>query len=754
MAKKKDKENSAKKTSSAGRPYLKPAKQSSKSKSAPEKKPKKLLLKKTEIKEKPAEKTLPAPVKKEPKKAKKIILKTAKEELETKAAEQKKLELQKKAEQAGKATIPPKIEPKAEAQKTVPGRPAEKPAISERPIAPAQAGIPTAKKEAIPEEKIEVLLEAQSLEKPKVKKITIDIPITVKDLAAKLEIKPNELMKIMIENGVFATINQGLDEKIVNEIARICGVEVERLPSIEDEAFKGYEGEDAKNLVPRAPVVTLMGHVDHGKTSLLDTIRKTKVAAKEYGGITQHIGAYEVMLKNGAVTFLDTPGHEAFTKMRARGANATDVVVLVVAADDGVMPQTIEAIDHARAAEVPIIVALNKCDLPHVDVDRVKNQLAKYNLLSENWGGKTIVVEVSAKTGKGIDTLLEMLLLEAEMLELKANPKTLARGVVIESELSRGRGVVATVLVQNGTLHVGDIVIAGLNHGKIKAMINDKGQQVSEALPSMPIAILGLSGVPHAGEKFFVVKDERKAREYCMQKLATEKERELVPSKHVNLTGLYLQIEKGQIKELKIIVKGDVSGSIEALEKALLELSTKDVKINVIHTCVGNVNDADVVLAHASNAIIIGFHVRIEPKAQITAEKEGVEIKLYNIIYEATADVQAAMEGMLEPIIKEVFLGRIQVRQIFANSKVGTVAGCYVVKGKINRAAIVKLIRDGKIIYEGKISSLKRFKDDVREVAEGFECGLAFSNFNNIREGDTIEAFEIQKIARRLEGTK
>ena len=581
-------------------------------------------------------------------------------------------------------------------------------------------------------------------------KIAINIPITVKEFAAKLGIRPNELMRTMISKGIFAVINQPLNEKIVNDIARIYDTEIEKLPTIEEEAFKEHEKEDEKNLIGRAPVVTLMGHVDHGKTSLLDMIRKTRVAASEHGGITQHIGAYEVAIKNGMVTFLDTPGHEAFTEMRARGANATDVVVLVVAADDGVKPQTIEAVDHARAAGVPIVVALNKCDLPHVDIERVKTELSKIDLRPEDWGGKTIVAEVSAKTGKGIETLLEMLLLEAELLELKASPEALAKGVVVESELSRGRGVTATVLVRNGTLRIGDMVVAGTHYGKIKAMINDKGERVQAASPSMPVEILGLSGLPHAGEKFFVARDEKKARDYCLRKQNVEKERELTAPNRVSLEGLYRQIEKGQIKELKVVVKGDVSGSIEALRKSLVELSTKDVKINIIHSAVGNVNDSDVILALASNAIIIGFHVRTEPKAHATAEKEGVEIKLYNIIYEATSDIKAAMEGMLEPIIKEVSLGRAQVRKIFTTSKIGTVAGSYVVKGKIPRNAIVKLIRGGKIIYEGRISSLKRFKNDLKEAAEGFECGIVLANHGDIKEGDIIEAFEIQKIARRL----
>ncbi|MBL7071134.1 MAG: translation initiation factor IF-2 [Candidatus Omnitrophica bacterium] len=675
-----------------------------------------------------------------PKKAKKIIFKTPGEEAI-------KAEARKRESIKAKSPSPP-------AEKAAPVSPPATPGKVIKP--PVEPAIPV-KKEPDIEGKVLSREIAQdesapySAEEPPARSIKIAIPITVKDLAIKLELKPNELMMGMIEKGIFATINQPLDGKIVSDIARIYGVEVGIISTFEEETYKQYEEEDESDFVLRAPVVTLMGHVDHGKTSLLDMIRKTKIAAKEYGSITQHIGAYEVELEKGAVTFLDTPGHEAFTAMRARGANATDVVVLVVAADDGVMPQTVEAIDHARAAGVPIVVALNKCDLPHIDLEGVKNQLSKHNLLPEDWGGSTVVVEVSAKTGKGIDQLLELLLLEAEMLELKANPKTMAKGVVVESELSHGRGVVATILVQSGTLHVGEIVIAGSYYGKIKAMINDKGEQVHEAPPSMPVAILGLSGVPQAGEKFFVVKDERKAREFCMRRQNTNKERELSASKHVSLAGLYKQIEKNKLQELKVIVKGDVSGSIEALQKSLLELSTRDIKINVIHSGVGNVNDADVVLAHASNAIIIGFHVKVESKALGIADRDGVEIKLYNIIYEATADIRAAMEGMLEPISKEVLLGRAQVRQVFSKTKVGTIAGCYIVKGKIGRNAIAKLFREGKVIYEGKISSLKRFKDDAKEVAEGFECGIALSNFNTIKTGDIIEVYEIQQIARRLE---
>jgi translation initiation factor IF-2 len=713
-------------------------------------KPKKIIIEKVATEQKKSPKEAATFAEKKPKKIKKIIFNVPKKKAqEVEVLKGKVLETKIPIAEAKPATPVTKTKPVAPSAEETPIRP--KVSI-EAPATKIEPHI--IEEEMVGKEVSEGEIPVPSAEKAVIKKIQLDIPITVKDFANKLGIKSNELMKTMIEKGIFATINQSLDEKIINDIAHIYGVEIEKLPTIEEKAFKEYEEEDEKSLVLRAPVVTLMGHVDHGKTSLLDMIRKTKVAAKEYGGITQHIGAYEVMLNKGAVTFLDTPGHEAFTEMRARGANVTDIVVLVIAADDGVKPQTIEAIDHARAAAVPIVVALNKCDLPNIEVDRVKKQLAQLDLMSEEWGGKTIVMEVSAKTGKGIDELLEMLLLEAEILELKANPEAYARGVVIESRLSKDRGVVATALVQNGTLHIGDLLVAGPYYGKIKAMTNDKGQQVKEAPPSMPVEILGLSGVPQAGEKFFVAEDEKKAREYCLQKQAREKERELIAPKHISLEGLYQQIEKGQIKELKIIIKGDVSGSIEALQKSLTELSIKNVKINIIHSAVGNVNDSDVVLALASNAIIIGFHVKTEPKALETAEKEGVEIKLYNIIYEAIADVKAAMEGMLEPIIKEVFLGRVQVRQMFTGSKIGTIAGCYVMKGRIPRSAIVKLIRGSKIIYEGKVSSLKRFKDDVKEVAEGFECGIVLINHDDIKEGDIIEAFEIQKIARRLEEKK
>lgn len=592
---------------------------------------------------------------------------------------------------------------------------------------------------------------------PPVKEIVLKIievqtPVTVKDLAAKLSIKPNDLIKSLMNKRVFATINQSLDEAVAREISKEFGYEIKSPPTMEEELLKDHREKavDKSKLVLRAPVVTFMGHVDHGKTSLLDYIRKSNVAEREHGGITQHIGAYEVILNKGRVTFLDTPGHEAFTAMRARGAKATDVVVLVVAADDGIMPQTIEAINHAKAAGVTIVVAINKCDLPSANIDKVKKQLAQYDLAPEDWGGKTIAIPVSAKTGQGVNELLEMLLLEAELLELKANPGLKARGVVIEGHLSKGKGPIASVLVKNGTLHAGDVVLTGLYYGKVKAMLDDKGSRVGSAPPSKAVEIMGLSGVPQAGDEFFVVKDEKKARTLSLLKQDQKRLARFAGQKRITLEDIYAQAREGKIKELKIILKGDVQGSIEALGKSLEDLSTDQIKLSIIHSAAGNINESDVILAAASNAVIIGFNVKTEDRANETALKEKVEIKLYHIIYEAIADVRAAMEGMLEPISKEVFLGRAAVKQIFKVSKAGVIAGCQVQKGTIGRQAKIKLIRDKQVIYEGKIGSLKRFKDDVREVAEGFECGIGLAGRDDIKEGDIIEAYVIEQVARRL----
>ncbi|MBU4148804.1 MAG: translation initiation factor IF-2, partial [Candidatus Omnitrophica bacterium] len=507
---------------------------------------------------------------------------------------------------------------------------------------------PKTKKTAAAKVKADTVPEPEEEKKAEddgLKLLKIDLPVTVKDLAVKLQAKPNELIKKLLSRKILVTINQSLNEEAAGSIAKDFGYKIEQLPTQEEELIAGYEEkEDPAKLVPRAPIVTFMGHVDHGKTSLLDMIRKTKVVDKEAGGITQHIGAYEVSLPKGKVTFLDTPGHAAFTAMRARGANVTDIVVLVVAADDGVMPQTIEAIDHARAAEVPIVVAINKIDKKNINIDKLKKQLAELNLMSEDWGGKTIAARVSAKTGEGIDELLELLLLEAEMLELRANPDQPASGAVVEAELSKGKGSVATVLVSKGTLKIGDIVIIGLNYGRIKAMFDDKGRRVQEAGPSKPVEILGLSGVPLAGEKFYTVSDEKKVREIiAMRRLKAEKKKLENQVQKITLEGLYDRIKEGEVKELKIILKADVQGSLEAIKDSLEKLSTQDVKLSVIHYQVGNINESDVMLASASNTIILGFHVSMTPDGKALSKQEGVDIRIYNIIYEAVDDVKAAM---------------------------------------------------------------------------------------------------------------
>ncbi len=588
------------------------------------------------------------------------------------------------------------------------------------------------------------------VEKVELKRLTVRLPITVKDLAAKLNIKPNDIIMKLMKQKIMATINQPLDEEAANLIAQDFGFQLERPPTPEEEILKSYEVVDKTKLISRAPVVTFMGHVDHGKTSLLDAIRKSRLTEKEAGGITQHIGAYEVILPEGHVTFLDTPGHEAFTAMRARGAQATDIVVLVVAADDGVMPQTIEAIDHARAAGVPIVVALNKIDKPEADPDKVKKQLMQLGLTPEDWGGKTVTVGVSAKTGQGIDELLKMILLEAELLELKADPARPAKGIVIEGRLSKGSGPVATVLVQSGTLKLGEIAIAGLHHGRVKAMIDDLGRRVNEAPPSKPVEISGLAGVPQAGDIFFVVTDEKLAKEIATRRQQEAKAKELQPVKRITLEDLSQQVKEGKVKELKLVVKADMQGSLEALVQSLNGLETKDIKLDIIHSGIGSINESDVMLAAASNAIIIGFHVELTPEADENSRLEKVDVRVYRIIYEAISDVRSAMEGLLEPHLEEVFIGRAEVRQVFKVSKVGTIAGCYVLKGKLTRGANCRLIREKAKVYEGKISSLKRFKDDVKEVAEGFECGIGLENFNDINAGDVIEIYEIRKTARKL----
>jgi translation initiation factor IF-2 len=513
------------------------------------------------------------------------------------------------------------------------------------------------------------------------------------------------------------------------------------------EAFFDEEGDQGK-MFSRSPVVTVMGHVDHGKTSLLDKIRKTRVTEKEAGGITQHIGAYKVETQGREIVFLDTPGHEAFTAMRARGAQVTDVAILVVAADDGVMPQTIEAINHAKAANVPIIVAINKIDKANANPEKVKHELAEQGLLLEEWGGDTIAVPVSAHTGEGIETLLEMILLVADMQELKANPARRARGTVIEAKLDKGRGPVATVLIQNGTLNVGDSIVAGVAYGKVRAMMDDKGKRIKKAGPSTPVEVLGFSEVPEAGDKFFVTPDDKTARQTAEGRKEQLRQSQLKSKQRISLEDLFNQIQEGQVKELNIIIKADVHGSVEAVKQSLEKLSNDEVHIKAIHGGVGAISETDVMLAAASNAIIIGFNVRPDTKAMQMANHEDVDIRTYRVIYDAINDMEAAIKGMLEPEYREVVVGKAEVRALFKVSSIGTIAGCYVLEGKILRNGDVRLIREGAVIYEGKIDSLKRFKDDVKEVVQGYECGISLQNFNDIKEGDIIECFVNEEVPR------
>lgn len=640
--------------------------------------------------------------------------------------------------------IPPKNKPPVvETKKPI------KPAFTEKPTAAAAAAVPAA---VAGVSTLEAVPEPVAAAPPRsVKKIEVPALITVKDLASRFSANSSDLIARLIKLGIFANINQSISFEIASKVAQDFGYELEKSKAAQETAAPvSAQATDKARLKPRAPIVTFMGHVDHGKTSLLDAIRKTKVAAGEAGGITQHIGAYQVFLSNGAVTFLDTPGHEAFTAMRARGARVTDVVVLVVAADDGVMPQTIEAIDHAKAAGVPLIVAINKMDLPSANPDRAKKGLMEHGLMSEDWGGKTIMTGVSAKTGKGIDELLEMLALESDLLELKADPSALARGVVIEGALSKDKGVVATVLVQDGTLRTGDVVIVGAHYCKIRAMTDDRGQRVKEALPSMPVEILGLPGVPKAGDRFYVVKDERKAKEIMeqMQESARQKAGE---AGHITLEHLYQEIKAGKVEELKLIIKSDVQGSVEALRNTLGKIQAKNVGLNIIHSAIGEVSESDVMLAAASDAVVIGFHVGISETAKEAAETEKVDVRFYDIIYEAQAAIEKAMEGLLEPELREIFVGAAEVRQVFKVSKIGTIAGCVVQKGKITRNLPCRVVRGGAKIHDGKVESLKRFKDDAREVLEGFECGIGVSNFEDFVAGDRIEAYEVQKKERKLE---
>lgn len=574
----------------------------------------------------------------------------------------------------------------------------------------------------------------------------------IHQLAKKLGLDTKELLQRLKEMGVQAKSHMSsLDEETVEiieqELKEKSTKEVKK--AVKKKKPSEKEKDKAK-LVLRSAVVTFMGHVDHGKTSLLDTIRNTYVVQKEKGGITQHIGAYRVNLEKGAITFLDTPGHQAFTAMRARGANVSDIVILVIAANDGIKPQTVEAINHARAANVPIIVAVNKMDLPDADVERVKKELQKLNLTPEEWGGETIIVEVSAKTKDGIEELLEMILLQAEMLELNADPAVLADGVVIEAKVCPGRGVVATVLVQKGTLKLGDIVVADCYYGRVKAIIDEQEKKLKQLFPSMAAEILGFSGVPAAGDFFCVVDKEKKAKEICWTRQEKKAKERITSKQKISLENFSEQIEQKKLKELKLIVKADVQGSLEALVESLNKLSTVQIKVNIIHQATGGINESDIILAAVSNAVVIGFHIRASLKAEELAPREGVEIKLYDIIYEAIAEVKASLEGLLEPIVREVVTGKAEVRQLFKVSKVGTIAGCFLHKGRVSRNDLVHLIRNDVVIYEGKIDSLKRFKKDAREVEEGFECGIGLQNYNDIKVGDFVEAYKKEETAQKL----
>jgi translation initiation factor IF-2 len=575
--------------------------------------------------------------------------------------------------------------------------------------------------------------------------------ISASELAEQLDIPPGEVIKVCLSLGLMVSINQRLDMDVIEAVADEFGYEVEKIEDVGSELIDKYTEEDDESVMePRPPVVTIMGHVDHGKTSLLDYVRKSSITATESGGITQHIGAYEVPINDKTITFLDTPGHEAFTAMRARGAQATDLVVLIVAADDGVQPQTVEAINHALAASVPIVIAINKMDKPGANPDVVKKQLSEKNILVEEWGGKYQSVEISAKTGQGVDKLLEQILLEAEILELKANPNRTASGLIIESELDKGKGAIATVLVQNGTLEVGDLFVAGQVGGKVRAMLDKSARKIKKAPPSMPVQVIGFDGVPQAGDTFVVLGSEKEVREITTKRQQIKREQDFRRRRHISLDEISRQIKYGELKELNIILKADVDGSIEALADSLMKISNEEVSVSVIHKAVGGISESDVLLATASDAIIIGFHVRPTIQARELAKKEEVDIRLYDIIYSAVDDVRLALEGMLEPEITEELTGTIEVRDTFRVPKVGVIAGSYVLSGKISRNDLTKVYRDDKLLHESRISSLKRFKEDVKEVQTGFECGIGLDGFDDIKVGDIIEAFRQVETARKL----
>ena len=634
----------------------------------------------------------------------------------------KKEELEKQAKKAkGKEAV---AEKKTEA-KTKPAKPKQAAA------APAEKAPASAEQEV--EEKFET--------------IELFLSNPVRDLAEKMKCTPNDIILDLMSFGIMATINQTLDFEIASKIADKRGFEVV-LISPEAELGLDEEEEESRpeNQVPRPPIITIMGHVDHGKTSLLDTIRKTNITESEKGGITQHIGAYQVKIKDSTLTFLDTPGHEAFTAMRARGAQITDFVILVVAADDGVKPQTKEAIDHANAAGVPLVVAINKIDKPDAKPDEVKKQLADLNLLPEEWGGQTIFAEVSARTGAGVDKLLELLLLQAEIMEVKADPSLRARGVVIESQLDVGRGPVATIIIEKGTLKVGDPFIVGNYFGKVRALTNYLGKNIKIASLSTPVEVVGMAEVPSPGAKFLVVKDEKRARQMSAMRVQKDRESALAQKPRITMEDLHQQIVEGKIHELNLIIKADVQGSIQAVQEAFSKLETDKVRVKIIHDAVGGITESDVLLASASNAIIIGFNVRPTDKAGSMATQEKVDVKLYSIIYDAINDVKKALEGLLEPVFKEKIIGRAEVREIFTIPKVGMIAGCQVISGSIERNVKARLVRDSVVVHEGKIQSLRRFKDDVKEVASGYECGLAFEKFQDLKQGDIVEPFILEEM--------
>lgn len=597
-------------------------------------------------------------------------------------------------------------------------------------------------KKTIAEEKnITETPQAKTGQKPKIK---INEFVTVKILSEKLQIGVGDLIKRLMSLNILATINQRLNLEIVSLITEEFGYEAEIIP-LYGEEISEEEQQDASLLKSRSPVVTIMGHVDHGKTSLLDAIRKSKIVEKEAGNITQHIGAYKVKTDKGDIVFLDTPGHEAFSAMRARGAQITDIVILVVAADDGVMPQTVEAIDHARAAGVPIIVAVNKIDLPTANIQRIRQDLANLNLLSEEWGGKTVFVEVSAKKETGLNDLLEMILLEAEVLELVSDVDVFAQGVVIEARLDPRKGILATILIQKGTLKVRDSFIVGLTYGKVRAMLDDHGRKIKQAPPSTPVEIMGFVDIPHVGDRFRVIKEDKKARYISQMRQNINREDMVKKKKHISLENLHQQIEEGKIKELKIILKADVRGSIEAVRDSLEKIKSDEIKLAIIHSGVGGINEADVLLAAASDALIIGFNVRPEQNVISLAEKENVNIKTYRVIYELVAKIKAAMEGLLGPQIEEIIIGKVEVRQIFKASKMGIISGCYVKEGKVLRNSLVRLLRNNIIVYEGKINSLRHFKEDIRETVAGYECGIVLENFQDVKVNDIVEVFELKE---------